>query len=213
MPAQLPDFVLADLFPSNLVIIESGITSALNASAAAVSENLAAIEIKVESIKAPLESAIAKEKIKTISSDLPPIHSQPSERPEKWYLGNNGKNCTILVYEPNAAFLNEESLDFLTKILGACKLNMGDVAVINMARYQAHFAEIKKELNPSTCLLFNVTTASIKLPFLIPPYQVQQFDACKFLIAPSLTKFYGDSAEAKLEKTKLWVSLKSLFNL
>ena len=213
MPEQLPDFVLADLFPSNLVIINSGITSELNSPAARVSENSGPIDVKVEPILLTAETAIAKEKIKTISSDLPPIHSQPFERPEKWYLGNNGKNCTILVYEPNAAFLNEESLDFLTKILGACKLNMGDVAVINMARYQAHFTEIKNDLNPKTCLLFNVTTASIKLPFLIPPYQVQQFDACKFLIAPSLTKFYGDSTAAKLEKTKLWVSLKSLFNL
>jgi hypothetical protein len=26
-------------------------------------------------------------------------------------------------------------------------------------------------------------------------------------------QYYGDSGDAKLEKTKLWVSLKSLFNL
>ncbi|MFN3300673.1 MAG: hypothetical protein ACK41Z_10825, partial [Sediminibacterium sp.] len=144
----------------------------------------------------------------------PPIYSEPAkERPEKWFLGNNGKNIVILVHEPEAAFLNEESLDFLTKILGACKLNMGDVAVINIARYLANFAEIKQELNPSSCLLFNVSAAMIKLPFTVPNYQVQQYGGCTFLMAPSLLQYYGDSGDAKLEKTKLWVSLKSLFNL
>ncbi|WP_439506974.1 hypothetical protein [Sediminibacterium sp.] len=213
MPDQLPDFVLADLFPSNLVIIESGKSSVLNAATPTTSDSLTAVETPIQTNAQTVEKIIAKEKIKTISPESSPSHTEQSEKPEKWYLGNNAKNCTILVYETNAAFLNEASLEFLTKILGACKLNMGDVAVINMARYQAHFAEIKKELNPSTCLLFNVTTASIKLPFIIPPYQVQQFDQCKFLIAPALANYYEENAEAKLEKTKLWVSLKSLFNI
>jgi hypothetical protein len=183
MPEQLPHFVLANLFPSNLVIVESA--------------------EKPMPISAPKAVAIA-----------PPIYSEPAkERPEKWFLGNNGKNIVILVHEPEAAFLNEESLDFLTKILGACKLNMGDVAVINIARYLANFAEIKQELDPSSCLLFNVSAAMIKLPFTVPNYQVQQYGGCTFLMAPSLLQYYGDSGDAKLEKTKLWVSLKSLFNL
>lgn len=183
MPEQLPDFVLANLFPSNLVIVESAQQSA--------------------TISTP----------KAVAID-PPLYSGPSkERPEKWYLGNNGKNIVILVQEPDAAFLNEESLDFLTKILGACKLNMGDVSVINIARYLANFTEIKQELNPTSCLLFDVNAAMIKLPFTIPHYQVQQYGGCTFLMAPSLLKYYGDTGDAKLEKTKLWVSLKSLFNL
>ena len=117
MQEQLPDFVLADLFPSNLVLVE-----------------------------APIRTAPATDHIKNIpppEPDLASVYTGPlKERPEKWYLGNNGKNISILVHEPEAAFLSEESLDFLTKILGACKLNMGDVAVINIARYQAQFLEI-----------------------------------------------------------------------
>ena len=183
MPEQLPDFVLANLFPSNLVIVESA--------------------EKVEPIMVP----------NAVSIDPPAFSGPLKERPEKWYLGNNGKNIVILVQEREAAFLNEESLDFLTKILGACKLNMGDVAVINVARYLANFTEIKQELNPSSCLLFDVNAAMVKLPFTVPHYQVQQYGGCKFLMAPALLKYYGDGGDAKLEKTKLWVSLKSLFNL
>jgi len=183
MSEQLPDFVLANLFPSNLVIVESA------------EKTLPNIGSKVISIDPPAHSATLK------------------ERPEKWYLGNNGKNIVILVQEREAAFLNEESLDFLTKILGACKLNMGDVAVINVSRYLANFTEIKQELNPTSCLLFDVDASMVKLPFTVPYYQVQQYGGCKFLMAPALLKYYGDSGDAKLEKTKLWVSLKSLFNL
>jgi len=135
MPEQLPDFVLANLFPSNLVIVESAEKA---------------------------QPIVASE---AVAIDLPVYAGPAKERPEKWYLGNNGKNIVILVQEPEAAFLNEESLDFLTKILGACKLNMGDVAVINIARYLANFAEIKQELNPSSCLLFDVNYSVLKLPF------------------------------------------------
>ncbi|MFN3301372.1 MAG: hypothetical protein ACK41Z_14405, partial [Sediminibacterium sp.] len=60
MPEQLPHFVLANLFSSNLVIVESA--------------------EKPMPISAPKAVAIA-----------PPIYSEPAkERPEKWFLGNNG---------------------------------------------------------------------------------------------------------------------------
>jgi hypothetical protein len=188
MQEQLPDFVLADLFPSNLVLVEASIRTA---PASDHTRNIPPPE--------PILSSAYTGPLK--------------ERPEKWYLGNNGKKISILVHEPEAAFLSEESLDFLTKILGACKLNMGDVAVINIARYQAQFLEIKQELNPKTCLLFNVTAPAVKLPFTVPYYQVQEYGGCKFLMAPNLSHYYGDNAESKLEKTKLWASLKLIFNL
>lgn len=188
MKEQLPDFVLADLFPNNLVLVEAPVK------AVAAIDNIIVVP--------------PAEPILTIA-----YTGLLTERPEKWYLGNNGKNITILVHEPEAAFLSEESLAFLTKILGACKLNMGDVAVINIARYQAQFLEIKQELNPKTSLLFNVIASAVKLPFTVPNYQVQEYGGCKFLMAPKLSLYYGDSAESKLEKTKLWVSLKLIFNL
>lgn len=188
MQEQLPDFVLANLFPNSLVIEEASVKAA---PAPASNKNTSVSETVLASV-----------------STGPVL-----ERPEKWYLGNNGKNITILVHEPEAAFLSEGSLDFLTKILGACKLNMGDVAVINIARYQAQFLEIKQDLNPLISLLFNVSAPTVKLPFTVPYYQVQEYGGCKFLMAPALSLYDGDSADSKIEKTKLWGSLKLIFNL
>lgn len=187
MAEQLPDFVLAQLYPSSLVIVDSDMAKP----------------------KPELDQVVTKQMNPSVLIQKQPL----KKRPENWYLGKNVKRITILVHEADAVFLNDANLDFLTKILGACKLNMGDVSVINTARYLALFPEIKKELTPSTCILFGVKTSDIQLPFIIPEYQIQQYDQCKFLAAPVFAKFTGDSPEAKLEKTKLWVSLKTLFNI
>lgn len=192
MQEQLPDFVLASLYPSSLVIVETS---------PSVPE------------KAAIKTAAAVVSDKDVDAPNTSLSTPSLERPTNWFLGNNQKNIVILVQEPNAAFLQESSLDFLTKILGACKLNMGDVAVVNLSRYLADFAEIKATLNPQVCILFDVQAATVKLPFVIPNYQVQQYAGCQFLLAPALTKYEGDHPDAKLEKTKLWVSLKLIFKL
>ena len=218
MAEQLPDFVLAQLYPSSLVIVETAIAkpkpgldqavnNQLNQSA---SKELLQAENKTTSVSGNIANLATT---LTDEPSLPKLELPLKERPDNWYLGKNAKSITILVHEPDAVFLNDANLDFLTKILGACKLNMGDVAVINTARYLALFPEIKKELSPSTYILFGVKTNEIQLPFIIPDYQIQQYDQSKFMAAPHFNRFAGDTAEAKLEKTKLWVSLKTLFNI
>lgn len=217
MAEQLPDFVLAQLYPTSLVIVDKELA---NPEAAQVQQDLNMPSQEADTIQQAVNTTkIASEITPNISTTLTDEISVPTqqmplkERPENWYLGKNAKKITILVHEADAVFLNDANLDFLTKILGACKLNMGDVSVINTARYLALFPEIKKELTPSTCILFGVKTSDIQLPFIIPEYQIQQYDQCKFLAAPVFAKFTEDSPEAKLEKTKLWVSLKTLFNI
>lgn len=218
MAEQLPDFVLAQLYPTSLVIVETEIAKPKPGLDQAVNKQLnqsASTELLQVENKTTGHSDY-NANLSTTLTDEPFLPKQPlplKEKPENWYLGKNAKNITILVHETDAVFLNDANLDFLTKILGACKLNMGDVAVINTARYLALFPEIKKELAPSTYILFGVKTTDIQLPFIIPDYQIQPYDQSKFLAAPAFDRFTGNHAEAKLEKTKLWVSLKTLFNI
>jgi hypothetical protein len=196
MDNKLPDFILTDLFPNSLVLVESEIS-------------LPKGKIVEEKIVEPPISLPAEKDTKNSKQEK--IPSKPSS--EKWFLGNNDKKITILVNEPEVVFLEENSLQFLTKILGACKLNMGDIAVVNIAQFPTSFDLIKKDLLPNTCILFDVKAASIALPFTIPNYQIQKYGGCTFLMAPSIVSFDGESTEAKLAKTKLWVSLKTIFNL
>lgn len=157
---------------------------------------------KVENKALPVEQPVAK-----------PIPSEKSEPPKQWYLGNNGKQITILIKEPDVAYINDRHLQFLSNILNACKLNLGDVALVNQLNQRLLFADLKQKLQPKYLILFDVSTKEIQLPFTIPDYQVQAYDQCQFLLAPSLSAMDGDSQEAKMEKSKLWISLKKMFQL
>src|SRR5687767_8667143 len=47
-------------------------------------------------------------------------------------LGGNDKNILLLVNNIEVAFLTDNQLEFLSSILSACKLNLADVAIINL---------------------------------------------------------------------------------
>ncbi|MBS1640334.1 MAG: hypothetical protein JSR12_09750 [Bacteroidetes bacterium] len=132
---------------------------------------------------------------------------------ELFFLGDNKKNIAICINDETATHLRDEWLQLLTNILAACKLNIGDVAIINLNKQSATFLQLKEKINPAYCILFGVKTNMLDLSFVIPDYKIQQHNACSFVIAPSLNLMEGNTQEAKLEKSKLWLSLKQLFNL
>ncbi len=169
---QLPDFVLSDLYKTQLVVIN--------------------------------ESAIESNLLQKKQLEIP-------EKPE--FLGDNKKNICILVKEEEAVYLNDHSLQFLSAILAACKLNLGDVAIVNFRNNPSNFTALKSWLQPRFLMVFDVSTTSLQLPFDLPNYQVQVYDQCSMLFAPPLNLMTDDSKEAKLEKSKLWLSLKNMFNI
>jgi hypothetical protein len=125
-------------------------------------------------------------------------------------LGNNQQQILVLVNVADAVFLSDESLGFLTDVLSACKLSMADIALVNLHHYpdipyQALLTEFKSRI----VLLFDKDPASFGLPMKFPHYQLQAFNGNTFLYAPSLQELEKD----KVEKSKLWVCLKRLFNL
>jgi hypothetical protein len=158
-----------------------------------------------------LESAVKTPKVKSSPADQP-TEVLDTIQPIN-FLGNNQKKVTILLQDHTAVHLADESLQFLTSILAACKLNMGDVAIVNTANQNLSYAQIKTELQPSTLLLFNITAASIALPFEVPQYQVQQYDHCTLLFSAPLQAMLVKDETAKTEKGKLWNALKKTFNI
>ena len=134
-------------------------------------------------------------------------------RPVLRYLGNHLKKITLIVESADASFLPEPQLNFIVKMLEACKLNMGDVAIINFAGSPVSITELGRELSPHTVLLFGLDPTRIKLPFHIPPFKIQEYDQRRFLFVPALDEINQDTSEGKLLKTKLWLCLKSLFQV
>ena len=146
-----------------------------------------------------------------LEKKLPKTEKPATER--QWYLGSNLRKITLLVSETEAVYLQDDSLQFLSAILGACKLNLGDVAIVNFHNDPVAYSSIKEKLSPSVLILFGVTAQQLKLPFTIPFYQVQKYDTSQILLCPALTTMLGNTQEAKLEKSKLWLSLKKMFNV
>jgi hypothetical protein len=141
----------------------------------------------------------------------PPKKDTTPEKP--LYLGSNLQHILILVNDANAVHVDDESLNFLTNIIQACKKNLGDVAIVNLAHHPLKYTALKEKLSPKYMLLFDIHPTTIQLPFAVPNYQLQQFDDCQFLFASALQSMIANTQEAKLEKSKLWLSLKKMFNL
>ncbi len=124
------------------------------------------------------------------------------------YLGKNSRNILIVVNDNNAVYLPEKQLDFLTKVLSACKLGLADVAIVNQSSATPD-SSITKHLNSKQVLLFGVQPLEFGLPVNFPAFQVQPFDGSIYLFAPPLNEI---EANAELKK-KLWSSLQRIFSI
>jgi hypothetical protein len=146
-----------------------------------------------------------------ISAVVKPPHLPAAET--RWYLGENKKQVTIVVNQSSVAFLTDDQFTLLTGVLKACKLNMADVSIVNLANSAKNFTQLHQTLNTRFLLLFDVATSSIDLPFSIPLYQLQSYDQCQILQATSLDTMLGDGTAAKDEKMKLWNGLRKMFSV
>jgi hypothetical protein len=129
------------------------------------------------------------------------------------FLGNNQQHVAIVVSFDNDTFLPDHHLQFLTKMLEACKLNLGDVAIVNHAKKAVEIELLKEQLRPASVLLFGVEPVDIKLPLNFPAFKDQAFAGISYLHTPSLETLNQDTEEGKLLKSKLWVCLRKLFKV
>jgi hypothetical protein len=162
--------------------------------------------VELDVFKATLqETALEEQPAKTEETHL---HKEKIK-----FLGENRKGVIIIVNQPEAAFLVEDDLAFLTNILKACKLNLADIAIINAAKEEINYEAVKEQMNAETFLLFDVEPSAIKLPFMIPVFQIQKYAECTIMVAPPFHLLNAASQDGKLLKTKLWMSLKKVFDI
>lgn len=184
MSTQLPDVVLAGLYKDSLVITEETFE-----------------QNKPKTSREQVTNKSRKQEVAETTTS------------KKWFLGDNKRNITILVKDETATYINDEWLTTLTKLLSACKMNLSDVAIVNM-NAGTDFITIKEQLNPQHLLMFDVSPADIALPFNMPNYQIQKYGGATFMSAPAITLFADKTTESiKMEKRNLWEKLKIIFNV
>ena len=126
------------------------------------------------------------------------------------FLGNNQKNILIVVSYAAVPHLPDEELGFLTKMLEACKLSLGDVAIVNHHNYPGTVAkDYLGYFESKIVFLFGIDPLSFGLPVSFPAYQVQAVAKTNYLFTPPLEERIADP----LFKSKLWVSLKRIFGI
>ena len=129
------------------------------------------------------------------------------------YLGKNFRKILVLVNYNVEVFLPEIQLEFLEKILLACKLNLGDIAIVNTARQARKLDEYIREFDPASILVFG-TNDPIDNEFpgmeTFKPAKQQGFI---LMMAPSLEKLNEENPESKQLKAMFWHSLKQFFSI
>lgn len=148
---------------------------------------------------------------KETAINQPAFVAQKSAMETEWkWLGNNGKNILVIVHAPHTTHLPDDELDLLTAMLAACKLSLDDVAIVNLNNHpDTSYKELTGFFKSKIVLLFAIEPAAFGLPVNFPHFQLQAFANNTFLYSPSLSELGND----KIQKSKLWVCLKRLFNI
>ena len=190
---KLPGFVIADLYRTSLI-------------QPTAADGFVPLQ-EVQEVAEPEPVRVAPQPEPVVEKAPPkPVDTAPYK-----ILGNNKKQLTVVVNCPQDVFLAEGDLQFLTKMLDACKLNMADVAIVNHATAAVNIEKVKAELQPRFLLLFGVEPDEIHLPINFPSFKEQPYAGTTYLLTPALSQLNGDTDVAKGLKKKLWECLKRMF--
>ncbi|HEX6430441.1 MAG TPA: hypothetical protein VF008_22270 [Niastella sp.] len=217
---KLPDFVIADLYRRSLIqpSAAEGFPQAMPSAAEGLPQAqpegpMAQPEARKVAEPQPVTKTPVKEPVVEKAPEkiieAPPVKA--AEPAAYKILGNNKKQITVVVNCPNDVFVPEADLQFLTKMLGACKLNMADVAIVNHATAAVAIERVKLQLQPKYVLLFGVEPGTIQLPISFPSFKEQAYAGTTYLFTPALSELNLETEDAKVLKRKLWDCLKRIF--
>ena len=166
--------------------------------------------MSLDNLKLPIELLTQLYRESLVQLDYTKPNKEKIQEKKFSILGNNQKNILLVVKDSSSLHLNDKDFQFLTGILNACKLNMADIALLNIFHYtETDFNDISETFSPTYLILFQVEGEAVNLPTSSIAYEIVQNKNIQFLSAPSL-RFISENTD---EKKKLWAALKKIFNL
>jgi hypothetical protein len=127
--------------------------------------------------------------------------------PLQGITGKNKKQFVWLVEEHYFPYLNDADFQFLGDVLTACKMNMEDIALVNVANNRNHFDELVQQLQPKFIIASGVQVDA--LPIQPADYRVQEQRGFLLCCTETLEAIRTD----KSKKSKLWLALKQMLGL
>lgn len=145
---------------------------------------------------------------------LPPANKAEKQQAANTiqFLGKNQQHICVLVNYEQEVYLPDAQLQFLTAILQACKLNLGDVAIVNYHQQQPTISQLITALKCRSLLIFGIDPAQLGANN-IPLYTAEKINNCTIVCAAAAEALNNSSNESKILKGKLWGCLKQLFNI
>ena len=159
-----------------------------------------------ESLVAGNEPPSVKENVRVPNPDADKTAPYP-------FLGENNRSICFLANYPEEDFLPAEQLGFLKKMLTACKLDLNDVALLNIARFSFDLAELRVQLHPQIIFLWGIPPVSVGLKSGLPDFNISVFDGISVIPVLSPDVMSGNRPEGTEFKQRLWICLKKLFTL
>ena len=129
------------------------------------------------------------------------------------FLGENNRSICFLANYPEGDFLPVDQLEFLKKMLAACKLSLNDIALLNIARQSVNITDLRLQLHPQILFLWGILPATAGLKSGMPDFNVTMFDGMSIIPVASPGLMSGIRPESTELKQRLWACLKKLFTL
>ena len=121
---------------------------------------------------------------------------------------------TLQYYQPKqkviilVSSLNPTDSELLGKILGAVKLDLQSVDIIELDKNQeVNLSQIVTQKSVNQVIVFGIDLSKVKLDMKLIPYQIIENQGVKFIYSDSLTDIQNDIPKKKA----LWGSLKEMF--
>lgn len=165
--------------------------------------SLIAKEPTLEKQAIAAETAISSQQEAMRSSDQTPTSVHYN------YLGENNKYILILIDQPlKSEIIRATDLLLLEKTLAALKLELRDVAIVNLQQCEAlHFKSLKEFFSCNKVIGFGIELAKIGIEKEVPINTVFRIEDCPFLLASSLEELSSNQAQ----KVIWWSAMKSIF--
>ncbi len=121
--------------------------------------------------------------------------------------GKNKKHFVWVVNEPDFPFMDDADFQFMGDVINACKMNMDDIALVNLANGPVSFPSISEQLQPRYLI---ISAQNLDwLPFSSEHYTFYPMNDFQLYCTESLTELRND----KVKKSKLWLALKQMLGL
>jgi hypothetical protein len=120
------------------------------------------------------------------------------------------RNRLVVIYNNiKTVYLNPEEESLLTKILGAVKLRLEDVELVNVNNHRDTLIEILRDKMANQIISFGIELRDLDIQVPLEAYRVQRVEGIDILLADSLFELQLNTDKKKM----LWQALQGMFLL